>query len=1338
MSPPALLDTGGFPIQKPINLNGQVSHPLFLSSLIIVASSLNSRSQSKQTFLSNAMNPSSFGDLNSGFSSSSGNAQNLSFNSPSIPRSCGKPLSKPRLLKVRRQSNSQNLKSAADTWAGPGFNPFRPVSSPTEHDVSSEFGFGNSRSEAFDFGVSKGCDVGVNPDSRKWNVENEVVEQMKNVRIESGNVFINNNLNASNRTNFVFGSDHRNESPGIDDNMKNLNINDNEINDKVVDERTNGIAKFRLRSDDNVTSRLPNELNKKLNIKETEGGTKVSDAFTESLKSAIPDQIKNLNINESADGNETDNKSSVMDGCASVSREGTRSYVGGERESILSSEMECKLNMGSAIEESSGHAETGFSSSRIFEEDMQTGNRNDKKFHDFSNRIPTEFTFMEGMQGREAIGSQFHMNQPNVDAQPSGVGGTSSAFLSSGLAAGYAFGLLPTGRVEKRDGFIFTSKQDGVGSPFVEFKTPDPKGNIFSCLNQKVEVSAKFKDTKLKKKKGKLKQPTKVHLWPGQDFVSRESGSREIPEPSDSYSPMDVSPYQETLSDTQFSRETSVASEESLVPDNQNSSTDFPPIVSSDAIDEDLIVATQQMNINEEDVNLTDTKRESSDKGSGAENPPEESISGAETESFKSANEEIDFINDIVVTSAENEASSSTNIERQDSDVIKSSSPASSQDMGGSGFTFIAASSQASSNRQNKKKNCGKVGHDPYNFSLNAKVPYASSSSQFTSLPVSPPLGKKVGLSTPIHMVGENSEGSRGQEIKQESDLISAVSVAAQEACEKWRLRGNQAYTHGELSKAEDCYTQGINCVSRSETSRSCLRALMLCYSNRAATRMSLGRIKDALQDCRMAAEIDPNFLRVQVRAANCFLALGEVEDASQYFKKCLQLGSDMCVDRKIAIEASSGLQKAQKVSECLQHAAELLKRKTPNDVESALELIAEGLVIGPYSEKLLEMKADSLFLLRKYEEVIQLCDQTFDSAEKNSPLLDTGYQSADLDGTQLTKDSSFCLWRCHLILKSYFYLGKLEEAIASLEKQEELIVKRCGNKKIESLIPLAATVRELLRHKAAGNEAFQAGKHSEAIEYYTAALSCNVESRPFAAICYCNRAAAYKALGLVTDAIADCSLAIALDKNYLKAISRRATLYEMIRDYGQAVSDLQRLVAVLTKQVEEKTSLSGSSDRSGNLANDLRQARMRLSTIEEAARKEIPLDMYRILGVEPSASASDIKKAYRKAALRHHPDKAGQSLARIENGDDWLRKEIGEEIHMHADRLFKMIGEAYAVLSDPTKRSQYDLEEEMRNAQKKHNGSSTSRTYTDAQSYQFERSGSRGQWRGVWRSYGR
>lgn len=81
-----------------------------------------------------------------------------------------------------------------------------------------------------------------------------------------------------------------------------------------------------------------------------------------------------------------------------------------------------------------------------------------------------------------------------------------------------------------------------------------------------------------------------------------------------------------------------------------------------------------------------------------------------------------------------------------------------------------------------------------------------------------------------------------------------------------------------------------------------------------------------------------------------------------------------------------------------------------------------------------------------------------------------------------------------------------------------------------------------------------------------------------------------------------------------LQAISRRATLFEMIRDYGQAASDYRRLVSLLSKQLEEKGNQPGGYDRSTSLGNDLRQAQLRLSLMEEEDKKDIPLDMYLIL----------------------------------------------------------------------------------------------------------------------------
>ena len=61
------------------------------------------------------------------------------------------------------------------------------------------------------------------------------------------------------------------------------------------------------------------------------------------------------------------------------------------------------------------------------------------------------------------------------------------------------------------------------------------------------------------------------------------------------------------------------------------------------------------------------------------------------------------------------------------------------------------------------------------------------------------------------------------------------------------------------------------------------------------------------------------------------------------------------------------------------------------------------------------------------------------------------------------------------------------------------------------------------------------------------------------------------------------------------------------------------------------------------------------------------PIDYYEVLGLNQNASAEEIKAAYRRLAIQHHPDKQGDVVK------------------------FKAVNEANAVLGNPEKRADYD-----------------------------------------------
>jgi DnaJ family protein C protein 7 len=103
-----------------------------------------------------------------------------------------------------------------------------------------------------------------------------------------------------------------------------------------------------------------------------------------------------------------------------------------------------------------------------------------------------------------------------------------------------------------------------------------------------------------------------------------------------------------------------------------------------------------------------------------------------------------------------------------------------------------------------------------------------------------------------------------------------------------------------------------------------------------------------------------------------------------------------------------------------------------------------------------------------------------------------------------------------------------------------------------------------------------------------------------------------------------------------------------------------------------------------------VKEIKLKIKKAKVSLKRSKRKDLYAILGVGQDASESEIKSAYRKAALKYHPD-------RHTNKSDEEKAE--------AEAMFKSIGEAYEILSNPEKKARYDSGVELEDMDNPHAG---------------------------------
>lgn len=206
-------------------------------------------------------------------------------------------------------------------------------------------------------------------------------------------------------------------------------------------------------------------------------------------------------------------------------------------------------------------------------------------------------------------------------------------------------------------------------------------------------------------------------------------------------------------------------------------------------------------------------------------------------------------------------------------------------------------------------------------------------------------------------------------------------------------------------------------------------------------------------------------------------------------------------------------------------------------------------------------------------------------------------------------------------------------------------------------------TLKAAAVKKEEAGQIFKANQFEQAIVAYDECLAMDPLNLTMNSTFCLNKAICLVKLSKNEDALKALNLCLKMQPDYAKALVKRGEVHQNLEEWEEAVQDYGAAAA---------------SDPAGfGVQQKLKYAQQQA----KAAKKK---DYYKILGVAKDAEEKAIKTAYRKLALKWHPDKNSES----------------DESKARAEKMFKEINEAWAVLSDPQKRKQHDMGMSMEDMQ--------------------------------------